>query len=173
MGRDLEQSVFVVHGPFMLPSGVADGRRPERHDIESFWQGMDPPDLPKRAGFFIVAAKKGLETKPWYVGHAGRSFASECFSRKTLKILVDLPGRRPKRLLVYLFSGPVVGPDLDRRHLREMETYLVDLAWHSNPHLLNTTGLRSRPWRIRGLVGSGSSASIAVVGVYSMLGLKR
>jgi hypothetical protein len=173
MGGEPEESVFVVHGPYSLPAVVAGGQRPARQEIESFWQGMDDADLPKRSGFFIVAARKGLETTPWYVGHARRSFSSDCFSRKTLKALGDLPGQRRKRLLVYLFSGPVLGPPLDRRQQRVMETYLVDLAWHANPHLLNTTGLGSRPWRIRGLAGSRSSASIAATGVRSMLGLRR
>jgi hypothetical protein len=173
--RDAGTSVFVIHGPFALPLATLSGQKPDGQDVELFWQGIDPPDLPKRRGFFILALKKGLRITPWYVGHATRSFASECFSDKTLGAFAQVSTARRGRStpLVFLVAGPVSGPPVDRRHLREMEDYLVDLAWNANPHLVNTTGLRRRDWRIKGLVGGRSSVSVAVTSARSMLGLRR
>jgi hypothetical protein len=145
---------FIVHGPFAIL--LRCNRSKAQLDREEFWRGLPGlTELADKSGAYIFGmqgAKGGV--MPAYVGLTRRGFSREVFNpsnlRKYCRAMHDAPRRRP---VLFLVVHPLAKGKLNRRYIRELETFLIQAGSTRNPDIRNTKGVSRPKWRIRGVTG--------------------
>ncbi|MCZ6653866.1 MAG: hypothetical protein O7D91_12670 [Planctomycetota bacterium] len=147
---------FQVQGPFEVPVyrgsagriiGASEGRR--------FFQAHKAHE--KRVGCYIFGMRAGRGMTPAYVGKATKGFGQECFTPHKLEkynqCLVDYERGTP---ILFFLELPNRRGATNVKHVKELESFLVQIGVASNVDLLNVQGTRVAEWSITGVLRGGS-----------------
>ncbi len=154
-----DQFSFDVKGPFDVPFDDEPGGRSIDGDCgRALFQNPEAAGLGASKGCYVfgIRASHGLIT-PWYAGKTTRSdFERECFASHKLvaynRALTKVSRGTP--VLIFIVHPRSRGKP-NSEAIRQLESFLIQLAAARNPHLLNKTLKEGRWWAIRGLGGSG------------------
>jgi len=125
-----------------------------KEHVREFWNNTG---VKERRGCYVLAIKAAKGYTPIYVGRASTlRFDAEVLNDRNLKncnrVLAD---RRKGALCVFLLPIRVARGKLNKKHIADVEEYLIGQAARKNKDLINTRLLPDSPWSITGLVNSG------------------
>jgi len=154
-------TVFSVKGPFEVPyyRGKA-GRTITDDDIKDFWK--EHVDIGKQRGCYVFSVRAGKGLTPGYVGKATKGFKQETFSHHKLtryqQFLADYKSGTP---VLFFVAAPQKKGAPNAVHIKELETFLIQVALAANPDLLNIKGTKAEEWGIAGVLrgGKGKTSS--------------
>lgn len=149
-------TAFEVAGPYDVPmhSGAA-ARHIRAQEGDDFF--ATNAAIKSRKGCYVFGIRAGKGITPIYVGIATKSFEQECFTDHKR-------GKYNQALAEYLKGTPVLffvvlptkkGPD-NKRHISDLEKFLIQTGVAANPDLLNVKGTKEQEWSITGVLRSGA-----------------
>lgn len=147
--------LFDAHGPLVIKPipGKSSGYIPVNYP--EFWDLH--PALAAKTGCYVFAIRAGKGITPIYVGKTTRSFASECFAdHKIASHYAPALARKGKGTLVMflLVPRPRRGkPNI--RLIKDLETFLIQVASAKNPELSNVQERKEAQWGISGVIRGG------------------
>lgn len=152
---------FEAHGPFEV-SYERDGKRTTFKPSAALAASKE---FTTCRGVYIFAVKRGTALLPFYVGETSRPFKDEVFEPHKVAHYHTALGntKRWKASLFLIVQPESKKPDV--KFIRDIENFLIRVAWQRNPDLCNIKGLpepkrgnpRSHePWHEEGFsVGTG------------------
>ncbi len=149
---------FEVHGPYRIPTQkVQRGTRIiGRDDAKSFWTS-DPriEDIADCVGCYVFAVRVGKGFRPAYIGKTVRSFEKEALahSKRTRYNEYMLRHYKIGTPIMFFLSYPSKG-QMSKKRIKELETFLIQLAVSRNDKLINIQGTRTPRWGISGVLRS-------------------
>jgi hypothetical protein len=142
--------VFEIAGPFPIPfkSGSGSSKHIEKEHVQQFWLG-NASVCASGVGCYIFAKRAGKGHTPWYVGKSSKGFSKEAFTADKLtkynKVLFDDKKGTPCMFFIKHSGKKTV----DSAVLKEMETYLIQMAFMKNADLVNIHGKKDKSqWSI-------------------------
>lgn len=147
---------FTCHGPYKISVEVGAGGKSITDDkgkIAAFWESTN--GLETRRGCYVFGIKTGRNVIPYYIGKATEGFGQEIFTN-------DKRTKYQKALNIYLKGAPAFfflplarakGP-ANRRHIKELEIWLIHQGAVANPNLLNKHYNTTANWQISGILRS-------------------
>lgn len=128
---------------------------------ESAQRFFDGPARPykDKIGCYIFSLRVGRGSMPYYVGRTWNSFEGEIFQSHKVsdhyqRIIKNHKGT-PTITFVSLVKRQGPKPETV---IKELESYLIRMAYTRNPHLSNKQGLPKTRWEIKGVTGGGRGA---------------
>ncbi len=152
-------TTFLVEGPLNVPyyQGKA-GRTITDDDIKTFW--LKHEVISKGRGCYVFGIRAGKGLTPGYVGKATKSFKQETFAPHKLtryqQFLADYQKGTP---VLFFVTAPKKKGAPNSAHIRQLETFLIQVALASNPELLNIKGTKAERWGIAGVLRSKGKPS--------------
>lgn len=168
-------NIFEVRGPLMLATRMEGGRRRLGTEAErkAFWGSTIQTNwLRKRRGVWVFGLRVGGLLLPCYVGRTGRQmFGTACLSTaRVARYEKALAAKGGEPFLFFVF--PKAGTS-DSGALKEIEAFLVQLAWRRVPDLGTFMGKAAPAWSIPGVVPGGSYPDTDAAAFLGMVGLAR
>jgi hypothetical protein len=150
--------IFDTHGPVLVPLRREKGGS----YIEPRWPNdwRDDPLTEKvreKKGCYVFAIRAGRGYKPIYVGKTARSFEVECFAfQKVAYHYTPALARKARGAPVMFFVTPRVRRGKpNARIIKDLETFLIQVASAKNPELSNVQGRKEARWGIQGVLRAG------------------
>ena len=130
------------------------GRSIEKENIKTFWE--DNSTVAQQVGCYVFAIRAGRGMRPWYVGQATASFKQEVFAPDKLNKYDQCLRKIGKGSPIMFFvSYPTKQGATNRKHIDELETFLIQTAHVINKDLRNVHGKKEPMWSITGVTRSG------------------
>lgn len=147
--------MFDVHGPFKVPLRKEGRGAYLPHKCPEFWEAH--PESRSMLGCYLFALRAGKGYRPIYVGQTVRSFESECFAdHKIARHYAPALAKKGRGTPVIFFVVPERKRGKpNRRVIKELETFLIQVAATKNPQLSNVKENNAAKWGICGVVRGG------------------
>lgn len=146
---------FVVHGPFEVTYEKRKGGR--TLVFSDFWSEDSVAHyLAAECGCYVFAIRnRGLS--PIYVGKATKTFEQETFNATNRHKYHDGFSEYAKGTPVMFFViHPKQKGKTNRKHIAQIEDFLIQAGVASNPNLQNVKGTQRPHWSIKGVIRSGA-----------------
>lgn len=143
---------FEAHGPFEV-SYERDGKRTTFRPSAAL---SESKEFTTCRGVYIFAVKRGRALLPFYVGETSRPFKDEVFEPHKVAHYHTALGNT-KRWKASLFL--IVQPKSKKPNvtfIRDIENFLIRVAWQRNSDLCNIKGLPEPKWEIPGVTSPGT-----------------
>jgi hypothetical protein len=146
---------FDAVGPVKIPVVPARNGSYIEAGCRAFWQSN--PELAKQKGCYVFAIRAAKGYKPIYVGKTVRSFESECFAdHKIARHYNPALARKGRGTPVLFFLVPRMRRGKpNARVIKDLETFLVQVASAKNPELSNVQERKEARWGICGALRGG------------------
>jgi hypothetical protein len=147
--------LFDVYGPYKIPivrernGSYIPARCPD------FWDAH--PTIATRFGCYVFAIRAGKGITPVYVGKTTRSFDGECFAiHKIACHYTPALARKGRGTPVMFFLVPRARRGKpNTRIIKDLETFLIQVASAKNPSLSNVKERQEARWGISGVLRGG------------------
>ena len=154
-----KRTELIVLGPYSIPyDGHAKGisKQITRENAKSFWQQEEVEQIAMKQGCYIFALKTGKGFTPWYVGKTTKNFKQEALHPTKLNHYneVIFKGRRGTPV-VFLIAKPANLKTIPKKHLDDLERFLIQNAYYKNPEIKNKQNVSDPSWSITGVVRGG------------------
>jgi hypothetical protein len=151
MGNEI-RTMFETKGPYTLPVGKKRWMTPD--EIDSFWNGI--PEIADKIGCYIFAVRASRGFTPYYVGKTTKSFRNEALSsRNQTEFIQPTLYDRAGGAVLFLLTLPTNKGPKNKKHIKELELFLIQQASLVNEDLKNTHGTKPPDWGIRGVYRGG------------------
>lgn len=149
-----ELLLFSVEGPYeVLCQEERGGRIIQAEAGSELFERVD--SLGRAKGCYVFGIRSGGGTLPWYVGKTAKGFRVECFQPHKLNKYNEAIAKAGFGTPVLFFVvHPASRGRPNRPAIAELEGFLIQAAYITNPQLLNRTRLEGRGWAIQGF-GNG------------------
>jgi hypothetical protein len=145
---------FVTYGPYSLQITRGPGGKEITDDnIKGFWQeaGLQK----ERRGCYVFCLRAGQGVRPIYVGKSTNSFGQEIFADHKLRHYHSALVQSGRGTAVfYLLCYPEKKGKLNKRHIDQLETFLIKQGKFINPELRNKKKVSIDKWSIKGVIRS-------------------
>jgi hypothetical protein len=146
-------TMFQVNGPFDLPVRKKGFMTP--NEVDNFWDN-EVKDVADQIGCYVFAVRASRGYTPYYVGQTTKTFRDEALSDRNLQNFVQpVLNERVGTGVLFLLSLPTKKGPKNKKHIKELEIFLIQQAYMVNPDLKNTHGTKLPEWGIRGVYRGG------------------
>lgn len=147
-------TILQVYGPFPVPFQANKGARQITKDgIKEFWKSIQEPGLSEKQGCYVFGIQAGKGFTPWYVGKTGKAFINECFQPQKMVKYYDALATGKKGTPIMFLVAPVGNKKtVEKRDLKDIETFLIQSAKQKNARLLNSHKAGIPDWNIEGVI---------------------
>ena len=151
---------FNPFGPFEIKfENMPGGKRITKDHLQTFWTTMKPNKIGPTKGVYVFGMKVTRTLLPCYIGKTKNSFEKECFTIRNINIYneeIIHYKRNYKPFIFFLVYQQEKKQKISDKVIRELETYLINLAVERNPDLANTRGIEDEDrFEIVDIGGSG------------------
>jgi len=161
----MSRKMLKVFGPYKVPvrkQKSGHGKMIDKEHECKFWDKIRDEGLERKQGCYIFALRAGRGATPWYVGKAGKSFEQECFALDKLnkynKALFEGKKGTPVLFFVALDGKK---KKIAGKTIKEVETYLIQVAKDANRELINKSKTKPPNWGITRVVRGGQGRPLA------------
>jgi hypothetical protein len=147
--------MFDAVGPIKVPVVRARNGCYIEAGCRDFWQAN--PGIANQKGCYVFGIRAGKGITPLYVGKTARCFERECFAdHKVARHFNPALARKGRGTPVLFFVVPRVRRGKPNgRIIKDLESFLIQVASVKNPRLSNVQERKEARWGICGVLRGG------------------